>query len=90
MDKKGIGRFDYSLKTLRRALAKAKIDDPCPVCDLEAAIRLLEEAGKVNKRRAIDRINSSFAFEASHFPVTPDPDVMAAMALLEALPEDKA
>ena len=40
--------FDIAIFALRRELKKAAIDDPCPICSYEAAIAVLEAAGKVD------------------------------------------
>ena len=41
--------FELAIFALKRELGKAAIDDPCPICSYEAAIRVLEAAGKVDK-----------------------------------------
>ena len=41
--------FDLAIFALKRERGKAAIDDPCPICSYEAAIRVLEAAGKVDK-----------------------------------------
>jgi len=40
--------FEVAIFALKRELGKAAIDDPCPICSYEAAIRVLEAAGKVD------------------------------------------
>ena len=45
--------FDLAIFALKRERGKAVIDDPCPICSYDAAIRVLEAAGKVDKVRAI-------------------------------------
>ena len=37
--------FELAIFALKRELGKAAIDDPCPICSYEAAIRVLEAAG---------------------------------------------
>ena len=41
--------LELAIFALKRELGKAAIDDPCPICSYEAAIRVLEAAGKVDK-----------------------------------------
>jgi hypothetical protein len=37
--------FAAAIKAIDQALVKVKIDNPCPICQLEAAKRVLEAAG---------------------------------------------
>ena len=46
------GPFDFTIWTIRKAREKLRIDDTCPICDMDAAIRILEVAGKVDIRSA--------------------------------------
>jgi hypothetical protein len=41
--------FDLAIFALKRERDKAVIDDPCPICSYDSAIRLLEAAGRVDK-----------------------------------------
>jgi hypothetical protein len=50
--------FDLAIFALKRERAKAVIVDPCPICSYEAAIRLLEAAGKVDKLLALASIDA--------------------------------
>ena len=83
-----MGRYDAVLECLAlrggayRAGGKHDRADEC-----DSAIRLLEAAGKVDKKASIDALQGIFNFAAIHGINTPDPDVIAAMALLEALPD---
>ena len=43
--------FDLAIFALKRERDKAVIDDPCPICSYEAAIRLLEAAGKAREAK---------------------------------------
>jgi hypothetical protein len=69
--------------------------EPCPCEDYEGclakpfiqAILLLEAAGKVDKKKAIEALDGIFVFAAIHGITTPDPDVIAAMDMIKALPD---
>ena len=51
--------FDLAIFALKRERDKAVIDDPCPICSYEAAMRLLEAAGKVDKKEARECLDVS-------------------------------
>ena len=54
------GPFDFTIWTIRKAREKLRIDDPCPICDMDAAIRVLEAAGKVNKKSSIRELDAMY------------------------------
>ena len=69
--------LELAIFALKRELGKAAIDDPCPICSYEAAIRVLEAAGKVDKE------DKELAI---HWM---EDDYSTIRALLAALPEEK-
>ena len=44
-------QFDLAIFALKRERGKASIDDPCPICSYEAAIRVLEAAGTAREAK---------------------------------------
>ena len=82
--------FELAIFALKRERSKAAIDDPCPICSYDAAIRVLEAAGKVDKELAIKTLRRLYH---PRFNQGPDPISVpifdAIMPLLEALPEPK-
>lgn len=80
-----VSAFDAAIKVLHEALKTAVIDIPCPICQIESAIRVLTAAGKVDKPLCLSELN--FLSEAGE-DGEPE-DVLAFMqlrALLSALP----
>ena len=77
--------FDLAIFALKRERGKAAIDDPCPICSYDAAIRVLEAAGKVDKHSAICSMRHSDANESWSGL---DEDWVTINALLSALPDE--
>jgi len=85
-DKKG--PFDFTIWTIRKAREKLRIDDTCPICDMDAAIRVLEAAGKVDKDKLVVYLNHEIDWKENdpYGPGSAEQD-REIRALLEALPE---
>ena len=72
--------LELAIFALKRELGKAAIDDPCPICSYEAAIRLLETAGRVDKEKALT---------AMTWIPAKTPGFMELHALCSALPDEQ-
>jgi hypothetical protein len=62
-----MGRFEFSLKALQEARDKAVIDKPCPICDYDDAIRILEAAQaftETDRRWLVDTIDEGISVGA--------------------------
>jgi hypothetical protein len=58
-----VSAFDAAIKVLHEALKTAVIDIPCPICQIESAIRVLTAAGKVDKERALAHLAGPHHYE---------------------------
>jgi len=82
------GKFDAAIHILagERCMASKTEGEQA---DLWVAIRVLEEAGKVDKAKSIGALNGYFAFLSIHGFTETDPLVVSVYALLEALPDEE-
>lgn len=80
-------KLDAAIHVLARALETARIKDPCPICEIEAAIRILEAAAKVDGDIAIKIWDWLHSESAICPPWVNAENSRAIRALLAALPD---
>lgn len=51
MEKKA---FEIPIKILKKAREKSRIEDPCPICQIDDAIAFLEAAQRVDRERCLN------------------------------------
>jgi hypothetical protein len=95
-------RFDAAIKSLHKARDKARIDDPCPICQIDEAIIVLESwprweklisaAGKVDKLAIIKTMEETTYRPLDCRKTSPGiigDCLMQIRALLAAIPDEK-